>query len=443
MNGTPALLENDGCDEEAAQEQVAADAVPAHTEAAQAGLGEVAVWCLTGMSGWWSINVITAELPYFVAELPEKEALGNLIAVCTQLGNILPIAYKAGGGRHGQSRISAVIIGLQTMAVFTLAACCLVWNVRTAGHSVALLVCTVLAGGVGCMSNVTYWAVVADRPAACTRSMSVGMTLGGLLATGLSALQMAGRSTKHPRFSPAAYFAIAAAVQTVQVVAFAGQVQLIVRRLPQAGPAAEPLAASSAGEAVEAAETPPGREVVLRPRNGKCELPPLAKLYFGSCFLIYGATYAMPTLQPFIAAAYGSATQRQQLLLAMLVFQNAGDVLGRALTCLMRGSAVALISWACVLTATFILAALASCCQHEMAKLIVYGTALLLAPALCGAYYFSRGLLVTSLYLKAREIGDSKVVTKVSSDMGFWGQMGALGANVVTFLLVSVFHRLG
>lgn len=430
MAVSPALLANDDATEGLAP---APETPP---QSARASCGEIISWCLTGMSGWWSLNVITAELPYFVATLPEQEALGNLIAVCTQVGNILPIAYKTAFRQRAAGQVPKIIAGLQILGVATLTLCGMFWKVGAGKHSIALLLCTVFAGGVGCMSNVTYWAVVSDRPASCTRAMSVGMTLGGLLATCLSSLQMAGTNTSQPRFAPSLFFAIAATVQFVQLVAFATQVALGTCACCQSwGPsAAESIISFSPADVVEQDE-----EAV---RCGKPKLPVAARLLFWSCFLIYGATYAMPTLQPFIAHAYGSSTERQQLLLAMLVLQNVGDVLGRMSTALIKGSRVVLIAVAWVLATMFLLAVVAACGNQSVGSLISYHTAIFLAPGLCGVYYFCRGFLVTALYLRAREMGERAVVQKISSDMGFWGQMGALGANAVTFLLVNVL-RLG
>lgn len=136
-----------------------------------ASLTEVLAWVLTGMSGWWSLNVIVAELPYFVDHLSEKEGLGNLLAVCTQVGNLAPIAFKAYSScRGGHGGLVAVIAFCQFMAVAALVMCACLWNLQVANKSLLLLFCTAIAGGVGCMSNVTYWAAASSRPASCTRA---------------------------------------------------------------------------------------------------------------------------------------------------------------------------------------------------------------------------------------------------------------------------------
>lgn len=379
----------------------------------EANVAEVMAWCLTGMSGWWSLNIITAELPFFVAELPEHQRLGNLVAVCTQLGNIAPIFYKT-LTRNRPAANLAFLIGLfQFVGVTSLILCAICWR-----STPLLLLCTGLAGSVGCMSSVTYWAAAAQRPDNCMRAMSVGMTLGGLLASGFSALQLAGRQRGDERFSPFTYFLAAAAIQALQGGVFIAR----VRNQPQTE--------APAAEVVEE-----GRQVVA----GKTPLPTVAKFLSAGCFLVYAATYTMPTLQPFMAAGYSSETERQQLLLLMLILQNAGDVCGRLSTVLVTGSRLVVVVWFTLLTVSFCGAIFAATEHGLISSSISYRTALFLLPGICAVYYFSRGLLVTTFYLYAkRELGRKDLVQRASVNMGFLGQMGALIANAVAFTIVSI-----
>eukprot|EP00930_Biecheleria_cincta_P055174 TRINITY_DN41525_c0_g1_i1.p1 TRINITY_DN41525_c0_g1~~TRINITY_DN41525_c0_g1_i1.p1 ORF type:complete len:425 (-),score=50.02 TRINITY_DN41525_c0_g1_i1:332-1606(-) len=378
----------------------------------EANVAEVMAWCLTGMSGWWSLNIITAELPFFVAELPQHQKLGNLLAVCTQLGNVAPIFYKT-LTRNRPANLAFVIGLFQFVGVAALIICAVFWR-----YTPLLLLCTGCAGSVGCMSSVTYWAAAAQRPDNCVRAMSVGMTLGGLLASGFSALQLAGRQRGDARFTPFAYFLAAAAMQALQGSVFLARVW---NRPQTEAPAAEQ------GEE--------GREVGA----AKASLPMIAKLLSAGCFLVYAATYTMPTLQPFMAAGYSSETERQQLLLLMLILQNAGDVCGRLATVLVTGSPLVVMVWFTLLTASFCVAIFTATEHDLIANWISYPTAVILLPAVCTVYYFSRGLLVTTFYLFAkRKLGSKDLVQRASVNMGFLGQMGALLANAVAFTVVSI-----
>lgn len=473
--------------------------LPEQNTEEHATLWDILSWCFTGMSGWWALNVITAELPFFISALPEAELLGNLLAVCTQIGNVFPIIYKS-IYRNGVGRLTYVIAGFQALAACILFVCAAFWHVQVAGHSMVLLLCTCVAGGCGCISNVTYWAVAAWHPAKCTQAMSVGMTLGGLLAVGLSGWQMAGRNHLDPRFSATVYFLVAGIVQLLQALAFLTQSWAAARRQrslndatanssvlsngvvtppvvghagvdpghPRTSSKEQPVVSGGQNQAslVLSGQRSPQNPSVI---SARAEAPSLISCYAAesiqgaddqqeeedfqgfdksrrsffarvllvACFFIYGATYAMPTLQPFTVTGYTSGTDRQQLLLRMIFLQNAGDVLGRMCTCCAKGHLPMLIAWSVILFFAFAAFCFLSVSKEALPNAMSYAMTGLFLPGLCGVYYFSRGLLVTSLYLKARLLGSKAYASRVSSNMGFLGQMGALSANVVTFVLAN------
>eukprot|EP00438_Fugacium_kawagutii_P032728 Skav229148 [mRNA] locus=scaffold1875:253429:260764:+ [translate_table: standard] len=228
-----------------------------------------------------------AEQPTFVAELPAGKRMGNLIAVCTQVGrNIAPIIYKAATRRRAGNLVVAIGC-FQAVAVLSLLATMVLWH-----STPILLLCTVLAGSVGlakqqlcCMSSVTYWAHVAQRPASCVRAMSVGMTLGGLLATGFATLQLGGRKQGQPRFSAEIFFLLAAVMQ-------AGQAAMFVWRSAKSASHGAHVA-DDTGDHAAAAQ--PGGCFVQNP------LVTEAKFLMAGCFVVYATTYIMPTLMPFMA----------------------------------------------------------------------------------------------------------------------------------------------
>eukprot|EP00439_Symbiodinium_sp_Y106_P055854 s2467_g7.t2 len=359
--------------------------------------------------------VEVAELPFFVAELPEGKRLGNLIAVCTQIGNIAPIIYKALTRRRPGNLVCAIGF-FQVVAVIALVACSLMWK-----STPILLFCTVLAGSVGCMSSVTYWAAVAQRPASCVRGMSVGMTLGGLLATGFAAMQLAGCDQKSPRFGPAAFFILAAVIQAGQGGAFAAK---------SCG-----QTSSQNGHAAAENGTSPAECETAKP-----PIPRIAKFLMAGCFVVYATTYTMPTLMPFMAGHFTSTTESQQLLLWMQVLQNSGDVLGRLATALVHGNKIVFCTWMLLLTASFTLCVVTAVCNTSL--WFSYSFAVLLLPLICGLFYFSRGLLVTIMYLYARGLGQQRMVQEITENMGFCGQMGALIANLAAFVLVRHVRKL-
>eukprot|EP00435_Cladocopium_sp_Y103_P069253 s621_g33.t1 len=209
---------------------------------------------------------------------------------CLHSGNIAPIIYKAATRRRPGNLVVAIGC-FQVVAVLSLLATMVLWH-----STPILLVCTVLAGSVGCMSSVTYWAAVAQRPASCVRAMSVGMTLGGLLATGFAALQLGGRKQGNPRFSPEIFFLLAAVMQ-------AGQGAMFVWRSLHSAHHDTPVAAGTAagGDAEATASTACATE--------KGPMPRIAKFLMAGCFVVYATTYTMPTLMPFMAGHYTDPTE--------------------------------------------------------------------------------------------------------------------------------------
>ena len=166
-----------------------------------------ALFFVMGMSGWWTANALTwAEVPLLVQRTPEKQAIGTVLNLACQFGNLAPFAYKALFTKERQAEILPYsILGCQIVAILCAVACSAAWE-ETADmggkgpHSVALVLCTVVAGGVGTLSNVTYWALCVRYPGThCTKAMSVGMTVGGLILMLVAFLQGVGKET--PRFS--------------------------------------------------------------------------------------------------------------------------------------------------------------------------------------------------------------------------------------------------
>eukprot|EP00913_Durusdinium_trenchii_P027889 g26149.t2 len=247
--------------------------------------------------------------------------------------------------------------------------------------------------------------------------LGVGMTLGGLLATGFAATQLGGCEQGDPRFSPEIFFLLAAATQ-------AGQGAMFVWR-----------SCSTFGQNGVAAPQTAGDEQACASEKGP--MPRVAKVLMAGCFVVYATTYTMPTLMPFMAGHFTNSTESQQLLLWMQVLQNAGDVLGRLATALVRENRLVLTIWMVLLVASFLVSVLTS--VQDVSKWFQYQFAILAMPLTCGLFYFSRGLLVTTFYLYARGIGPKEQVQEITENMGFCGQMGALIANFAAFVLVSIF----
>jgi len=406
------------------------------------------LWSLFGMSGWWSCNAILAQLPIFIITLPAAESLGNQLSMMTQVGNIFSISYKI-SSFYITWNVGKIIHGMMAVACVSLLVCGFLWDKLVAGHSIPLLALTALTGGMGCMSDVTYWAYVMNYPAQCTKALSVGTTLGGLLATLVAAVQMSGRPVDNPRFGTTTFLFLAAVLQVawwVIVLQVEGSLRRMLRCLRGAAKGMKKRLLS--GDRRVSA-LPEGQSVAeLDEDHGEIRegLPSwtTVKGFEVSAFIMYASTYTLPTLLPFVAGAYPQESQKQKLLLWMMVCQNAGDVLGRIFAprkgsswCIpLRTRLPQLVGLAFPLSfAAFTFGALRPVLLTEH---LAYHDAQWLLPMLAFAFYFSRGVIVTSLFLTAGRLTTTKAAAEhLASSMGFLGQMGALSANIIAFSIVN------
>lgn len=56
---------------------------------------ESLAFLVVGMSGWWTLNAVLAQLPTFVVSSVEHDEIGNQLSTFTQLGNVFPFVYTA------------------------------------------------------------------------------------------------------------------------------------------------------------------------------------------------------------------------------------------------------------------------------------------------------------------------------------------------------------
>ncbi|KAA0176779.1 hypothetical protein FNF27_01601 [Cafeteria roenbergensis] len=104
-------------------------------------------------------------------------------------------------------------------------------------HSVALLALTFLAGGVDCVSTVTFWPFAGLFPPEMTTAMAVGEGMSGVLPGLLALTQAAQAGADHaPTLSPLGFFLAMAGVLALSVAAFV----VLCRRVPPPEKRAEP-----------------------------------------------------------------------------------------------------------------------------------------------------------------------------------------------------------
>jgi len=295
----------------------------------------VGLFIVLGASGWWSNNTINNENPVFVDQTPEGNRFATLGSFACQIGNIFPIVYKSITGfflsEQTRRKIVApsVYVGLMCGAVI-LAVCAFFWKetVEFQGqkYSGLLLLCCVISGGIGCMSNVTYWAFASRYPVYCTKAMSTGMTFGGLLGSAIILGQNAGCN---PSFSAETYFLVGVAVQLVMLVGTLPILRFNEEASARAAAreAAEEAAAANAarnglegGLAVNAEDTERTPLVSSasmsvnsdgdagRGSTGRAYQPAYINrdgfILCCICFIVYGMTYALAPMMPYVLKGY-------------------------------------------------------------------------------------------------------------------------------------------
>jgi len=427
--------------------------------------GTMVLFQMFGMSSWWAGNAIFAQLPMLVTKLPERDALGSQLSMMVQAGNMFSIGYKIIEHHRGSINVDAVIHGMNQVSLYVLMLLALFWDHTVNGHSLILFALAVLAGGIGCLSDLTYWSVVMRHPPPCTKAVGIGMSTGNFFILGISVVQVGGRTPDNPRFSVATFFVIAAFIQLIWgcialqisdelVPALSRVAGLVSTKLSDRVLALSPMR----DKAVALLRADPGSPTSNKDPEGSNEqneepgeehpgpnstgLPSGAAitLFEGLNFLIYGATYTMPSLLPFVAGAFPEQTT--ELLLRMMIFQSIGDVIGRSLAPSAKSSALrkklplvgGLVLPACF--AVFV----AGTCNTTMVSSLGYDVAICLLPLLVFLFYFSRGMLITAMFLQARSLTTSREAAEhLASTMGFCGQMGALSANIITFTIVSLY----
>lgn len=469
-------------------------------------IAEAGLFFVMGMSGWWTANATYAETPILVSGTPEKQGIGNLLGVATQIGNVFPFLYKMLSKQRQVELLGRSILACQFAAIAAALLTGSLWSVTIGQHSVWLVLCMIVSGGVGSLSNVTYWALASRYDGVhCTKAMSVGSTVGGLVSAGMAMAQEAGHD---PRFSLSKFMVLVALVQAGFLLAFL----VVLKSDPAASESSNAsLAAKPSNTVDESNDTSlmrlPSRSGLavdidlddnadldqplvpekLGQRDGISSL--LKKAILVTMFAIYAQTYSLQTLQPFMVQSYaatcdavfdgsedgdleddtcscvlnedhtnciisevdcvgnscqlsapsGGGPSDDDLLRYIYLMQQFGDVTGRMATAIpykpSNSVVLVLIGFIFVVSVVFITAALAS----TLVATVLPGNWAMVLPLLFFLYYFTRGYVVTVLYVVVKEQSvTQKEAESMSGNMGLCGQIGAMLANAALFIAVQL-----
>lgn len=455
------------------------------------GAVEVVMWLLFGASAWWSNNIIMAEMPLIFGSLPEGGALINQLSMMTQLGNVFVFIYQALSEWSGKNFVNIVNPSLALAAAAALSVCMASWNTVIGGHSVALLVAMLFSGGVGCMTQSTYWPVMLEHPAICTKVMMIGMSSSGVVANMLTMVQAKGRPADDPRFSTSTFFAGAVAVQVCLLVvvlyvqglfgawraALCGccarrkalpilEIPPLSARLlsavPNSGEKKQSRVKILTQEEEENEDVPPrGKRVGFRKCTAVSEPPVFdsdddndmgfdhidsssdgavfkVRCLYACSFTIMALNYTVPTLVPFTVSAYPA--RGQQIMISIFLFQQLGEAVGRMATPSEANDSITVPTMAAILMCSCFALFFGSAIKpYLLLSLVSYELCGVLLPAVAFGFSACFGVLQTSIFLMARGASDEEEGGhNVSSTMGLLGQMGSLSANIVAFFVMQL-----
>lgn len=392
----------------------------------------VALWTAFGASGWWGFNGITAQLPLLIADLPEKEQLGAQLGLLCQLGISGLLLYKSCRCLQ-QLRVELVIGATIAMQLLNLIVCTFSWDRSFSGHSLPLFFCSLFAGGVGCLSGSTYYALVSKYPVICMKYMGLGGSLGGIVVQGFAYLQM-GFHRSQPACSVTAFFFAVACFQLLCM----GALFFILR-------------GQDAAESEDGFSDPDSPKKSLGSNEEsqdslvELELPSSSrpvKICYVCIFVIQGINYALPALIPYLALVSGT-TNKRTVLLRIGNCQQWGETIGRLLApyqmgawsnfCTLAASMYMILSLSYFLLLALHPQELTFGLQDDMVELLI--------PFLIFTYVCAYGMAISGIRVYARSLlpeEDNSERMRVQSNMGLWAQMGSLTSNLIAFTCVTL-----
>lgn len=161
------------------------------------------------------------------------------------------------------------------------------------------------------------------------------------------------------------------------------------------------------------------------------------------CFAVYGMTYTLPSMLPYLPRYFTPKHVSDTLYLWMLVLQSTGDVLGRLCTMLpYQPSLTVLVAAMSIIVFMFVVFTLGTIYRRSLPVWMPMYNGFVL-PCCCLVYYFTRGYLVTSVYVWVKLNYDGRSAEKLSSNLGFAGQLGALLGTMIMFVVVTVLDLFG
>jgi len=312
-----------------------------------------------------------------------------------------------------------LVLGFVALAGCSLMCC----SSELPSESSLLLALALVAGCVGCTSSVHCWTLLLLYPPKCTLGASVGMSAGGVLANIFSCAQLCGRDKQEPRFGSALFFAGAAAFQLLTLVCF-----LLVKERGQ-----QRRSLPNGSGNTESSQ-------YLLSDNKRQDSPQMEwrRSFYVANFTLHAFTYLLPTLMPYVAAAY--PLQERQLYFYMLVCQQCGETTGRSLVA--TNNAPAGLSAAMALP-IFTGLTFGAVWPEAFAATLDAQPAGVIVPAACFLFFLNYGMLQTTVFQRIRCMSPQQHVAEdISAMTGSCGQLGSLASTLSAWLCLEIYTAL-
>ncbi|KAJ4461983.1 putative riboflavin transporter 2 [Paratrimastix pyriformis] len=227
--------------------------IPMKIKWSWAFVGDWTLFFFLGFGPFLLVNALWAEMPFYVAQQPEKDSIATWVSSVYNIGNIFPLLYMAMMKYFPRIHDFHVLASLFILGIGASVLLAIFSQSVVGGISLILYMLTLVAGMIGCTGIVSLFAYASQFPSRLTSSFSAGMAGSGIVVTGIALLQGGGST---PAFSPGVFYVIVTILAALPVAAlllieWRNRKALREGRVPFGGEAAP--AQTSAQAAVEVA----------------------------------------------------------------------------------------------------------------------------------------------------------------------------------------------
>lgn len=301
---------------------------------------DFAKFFLFGTSSWILVTAIYAQMSVMKTILPEGDKLYSRVDLAMELGNIVPAILLFSGFQPSVLKhLRAYIYGILFVAIATALLYSTSWRVTVSfgewggDVSVVVIICSWLAGVVGSMAMITYFAFANEYGKVAIAALAAGVGGCGFITNilgvvqGLSELKKSNQSVEVLHFQPSSYFLIVSGVLGVGCLSLMQVAKRDLTEVEQVSPKDSQefhLLPTNEDDSLEAGSETPSKTdreenlLALFIRN---------KYVLSNIFVTCFTQFAVPGLLPYLVPCKGVSET-----FWMTVSYLSGSLLGRLVT---------------------------------------------------------------------------------------------------------------